>query len=349
MCTLQNLDELFIKAFISNPCPMAISEITDGKYIEVNNALLYTLGYSRDEVIGKTTQELGIFDDISQRQEAIRKMKTDGYLRNFETLIRCKSGRIINGVFNAEFITIESKVYLLTVMIDVTAQRQLTREIMRLERLNVIGQMSAGISHEVRNPMTTVKGFLQLFAKKTEYAQYEDVFQLMISELDRANSIISDFLSIAKADPLNSKYTLQNLNQVLERIKPLIDADALEKRIQILYCITDTPKIILYENEIRQLLLNLTRNGFDAMPDGGTLTIETFCKDNYVILTVQDNGKGIDKSILDKLGTPFLTTKVNGTGLGLAVCYGIAHRHNANIHVITKSTGTTFEVRFPIG
>lgn len=347
MCTLQNLDELFIKAFISNPCPMAISEIADGKYIEINDALLYTLGYTRDEVIGKTTQELGIFYDISQREEAIQKTKSCGYLRDFKTLIICKSGRIMNGLFNAEFITIQGRIYLLTVMNDVTAQRHLEQEIIRLEKLNLIGQMSAGISHEVRNPMTTVRGFLQLFMKKPEYAHNKDFFQLMISELDRANSILSDFLSISKSDPLNSKYILQDLRQLLERIKPLIEADALEKRIQLLYCMTDTPKIILNENEIRQLLLNLVRNGIDAMPAGGNLTIKTFCKNNYVVLTVQDNGNGIDKNILDKLGTPFFTTKENGTGLGLAVCYGIALRHNATIHVKTSSIGTTFEVHFP--
>ena len=102
------------------------------------------------------------------------------------------------------------------------------------------------------------------------------------------------------------------------------------------------------EYEVRQLLLNLVRNGFDAMPSGGTLIIKIFCQDNHVVLAVQDQGKGIDKPILDKLGTPFLTTKDNGTGLGLAVCYEIAHRHNATVNVDTSSSGTTFEVHFPI-
>lgn len=339
--------DLFLKSFISNPCPMAISEVADGKYIEVNNSLVQTLGYLKEEVIGKTTEELGIFVDINERKKAIHIMKTLGYLRNFETLIRCKDNTIINGVFNAEFITIQGNLFLLTVMNDITAKRQLEHEVIRLEKLHLIAQMSAGISHEVRNPMTTVRGFLQLLMKKPEYAHHIDYFELMISELDRANIIISDFLSITQSNPLNYEYVLQDLNTVLGRIKPLIQADALEKNCQLLYCLSETPQILLNAKEIHQMVLNFSRNSFDAMPSGGTLTVKTFHQNNHVILAVQDQGKGIDKAILGKLGTPFLTTKSNGTGLGLAVCYGIAHRHKAKIEVKTGSHGTTFEVHFP--
>ncbi|MCP6429119.1 ATP-binding protein, partial [Klebsiella pneumoniae] len=90
------------------------------------------------------------------------------------------------------------------------------------------------------------------------------------------------------------------------------------------YCIADTPVILINEMEIRQMVFNLVQNGFDAMPMGGTLTLKTFSQDRHVVLVVQDHGTGIDETILDKLGTPFLTTKDHGTGLGLAVCYGIA-------------------------
>lgn len=348
MSITQCLDELFLKAFTSNPCPMAISELNNGKYIEVNDALLSTLGYLREDVVGKTSQELGIFFDISSRRKAIQIMNSQGFLRNLETRIRCKNSNIINGVFNAEFITIQDKTYLLTVMNDITAKKQLDQEVLRLDKLNLIGQLSAGITHEVRNPLTTVRGFLQFLIKKPEYAHHSSYFDLMISELDRANSIISDFLSITKSTPLNSKYILQDLRTLLERIKPLIETDALEKHNQLLYYIADTPRIVINEMEIRQLMLNLVRNGFDAMPSGGTLTIKTFVQDNHVVLVVNDQGKGIDKTIFDKLGTPFLTTKDNGTGLGLAVCYEIAHRHNAKIKINTSSQGTTFEVHFPI-
>lgn len=344
----EQLDGLFLKAFMSNPCPMAISEVCSGRYISVNTALLQTLGYLKTEVIGKTTKELEIFANYTDRNKAIQILQEYRNLRNFETDIRCKNGSNIVGVFNAEYIQIKGKTFLLTVMNDVTARKQLEQEVIHLEKLNLIGELAGGISHEVRNPMTTVRGFLQFLAKKPEYAQHIEYFNLMISELDRANSIISDFLSISKSAPLNSKYILQDLQKLLSKIKPLIEAEALETHNQLVYCITETPEILVNEHELRQMILNLVQNGFQAMPSGGTLTIRTLYQDNHVVLAVQDQGKGIDNSILDKLGTPFLTTKANGTGLGLAICYGIAHRHNAAIHVDTSSSGTTFAVHFPI-
>lgn len=348
MCTAQSLNDLFIKAFKSNPCSMAISEITEGKYIEVNDALLHTLGFSKDEVIGKTTTDLDIFVDITKRQEAIQIMRKKGYLRDFETRVRGKNNQIINGSFNAEFITIDGKTYLLTVMNDITAKKQLEQEVLHVEKLNLIGQLSAGISHEVRNPMTTVRGCLQLLMKKPEYSQHREYFQLMINELDKANLILSDFLLIMKSDPFYSKYSLKCLNEIINSIQPLIEANSLENHHQILYNITDTPKIMINEKEICQMIFNFVLNGFDAMPSGGILSIKTFRQDNQVVLAIQDHGSGIDKTVLSKLGTPFLTTKDKGTGLGLAVCYGIAHRHKAKIKVSTGSQGTTFQVYFPI-
>lgn len=344
----EEMDGLFIKAFMFNPCPMAISEVCSGRYISVNDALVQTLGYPRTKVIGKTSQALGVFANHNDRNNAIQIMQDYGYLKNFETAIRCKNGSIIVGVFNAEYIQIKGKTFLLTVMSDVTARKQLEQEVIRLEKLNLIGELAGSISHEVRNPMTTVRGFLQVLAKKPEYLYHKEYFELMISELDRANSIISDFLAITKSDPANTRYVLQDLKVIIDELKPLIEADALERRNQLVYSITETPEIIINKKEIRQMVLNLVRNGFDAMPSSGNLTVKTFRKNNYVVLAVQDQGKGIDKSILDKLGTPFFTTKDNGTGLGLAVCYGIARRHNAKINIDTNSSGTTFLVQFPI-
>lgn len=346
MRSKESLDELFKKSFMFNPCPMAISDIDDGKYVAVNDALLYTLGYDKEDVIGKTSLELGIMDS-GDRKKAIQLIKSLGRLRDFEILIRCKNNKPIHGVFNAEFITIQGQPYLLSVMTDITVKRQLEQDFIYLEKLNLISQMSAGISHEIRNPMTTVRGFLQFFMQKPAYAYHRNYFELMISELDRVNAIISDFLSITTSDPLNSAYTLQDLQELLEQLRPVIEANALEKRNRMLYCLANTPKIMINEKEIQQMILNLVRNGFDAMPVGGTLIIKTFLLENHVVLAIQDQGKGIDKMILQKLGTPFLTTKDYGTGLGLAVCYGIAHRHKAKINVATSPQGTTFEVHFP--
>ena len=233
-----------------------------------------------------------------------------------------------------------------TIITDLTERKMYERELARLDRLNLVGEMAAGIGHEVRNPMTTVRGFLQLYRSKEVFSQYKDNFDLMIDELDRANAIITDFLSLAKNKMLTLK--VQNLNTILENMSPLIQSDAIMSDKNITMQLEKIPQLPLDDKEIRQLILNLVRNGLEAMSPGGNLTIRTFTDGKGVELSVQDPGKGIEPDVIDKIGTPFFTTKDGGTGLGLAVCYSIAARHNAVITVDTSPMGTTFSVRFKV-
>jgi two-component system, sporulation sensor kinase E len=168
----------------------------------------------------------------------------------------------------------------------------------------------------------------------------------MIEELDRANTIISDFLSLAKNKIVELKS--HNLNDVVSVLLPMLQSEAYRTGNDLEIDMGDVPDIGLDEKEIRQLLLNLARNGFDAMAPGGRLTIRTCVDKDKVMLAVSDTGGGIPKSVLAKLGTPFLTTKENGTGLGLPVCYRIAERHRAKIDVQTSPAGTTFHVYFRV-
>jgi signal transduction histidine kinase len=217
-------------------------------------------------------------------------------------------------------------------------------QIARLDRLNLIGEMAASIAHEVRNPLTTVRGFLQLFQRKEEYAHHVEYLNIMIEELDRANCIIAEFLSLAKNRVINLKPC--NLHQILNSIYPLIYASATPENKTILLDLNDVPDIIADENEIRQLILNLTRNAREAISKNGKIVISTHLDGGSVVLAVKDTGEGIAPEIYDRLGTPFLTTKENGVGLGLAICYQIAERHNAIIDAETSSVGTTFSIRF---
>lgn len=253
------------------------------------------------------------------------------------------SGRSIHN-FYYPFVDIDGSLLILALGIDVTEQKHLNVEIARLDRLNLVGEMAAGIGHEIRNPMTTVRGFLQMLGEKDGCAGYKEYFDLMIEELDRANSIITEFLSLAKNKAVEIK--AQDLNRIVRVILPLISADALVTDHNIEVELGDIPMVLLDEKEIRQLILNLVRNGFEAMPRGGTLTIKTFSESGEAVLAVTDHGRGIEPDVLEKIGTPFFTTKENGTGLGLAVCYSIAARHKASITVDTGPTGTTFYVRF---
>lgn len=220
------------------------------------------------------------------------------------------------------------------------------KEMARLDRLNLVGEMAASIGHEIRNPMTSVRGFLELFNTKPTFAEYREIFDLMISEMDRANFIITEYLSLAKDKSVDLKP--MNLNAVLNAIFPLLQADSFEQDKHLYLETQDIPDLLLDGKEIRQLIYNLARNGLEAMKSGGKLTIKTYLEGEEAVLSVQDEGKGIDPEILEKLGTPFLTTKENGTGLGLPVCYSIAKRHGAKIDIESGGAGTTIKVLFKI-
>jgi PAS domain S-box-containing protein len=223
-------------------------------------------------------------------------------------------------------------------------KNKMEKEMARLDKLSLVGAVAAGIGHEVRNPMTTVRGFLQLLGCKEECSKYNDYFSLMIEELDRANSIITEFLSLAKDRVVELE--MQSLKEIVENIFPLIQADGLISDKYIHLKLDEVAEIPLDRKEIHQLILNLVLNGSQAMSPGGTMKIRTFMDKEEIVLSVKDDGPGIDQEVLGKIGTPFFTTKENGTGLGLAVCYSIAARHNAKIDIETGSTGTTFFVRF---
>ena len=192
--------------------------------------------------------------------------------------------------------------------------------------------------------MTTVRGYLQLLGSKKEFSKYNSQFALMIDELDRANAIITEFLSLAKDRVVDLK--VQSLKEIVQNIFPLIQADGVISDKYIHLELDEVEEIPLDKKEIHQLILNLVLNGSQAMSPGGTMKIGTFMDNEEIVLSVQDDGPGIVPEVLGKIGTPFFTTKENGTGLGLAVCYSIAARHNAKIDIETGSTGTTFFVRF---
>lgn len=234
--------------------------------------------------------------------------------------------------------------YVQIVIRDMTARKEMERQFSRLEALNLVGEMAASIGHEIRNPMTSVRGFLQLLGGKEEFARHKGYFDLMIEELDRANGIISDYLSLARNKVIEKR--MHDINDVLDKIKPMIEADALENGMHVEYRQNDVDELYLDEKEMRQLILNLVRNGLQTMDPGGRLNITTCMEQGDVMLAIRDQGSGIAGEVLDKIGTPFVTTKNNGTGLGLAVCYSIAHKHNAVIGFTTGSSGTTFRVRF---
>ena len=252
-----------------------------------------------------------------------------------------EKGEIVGAVSVSEDITD----YMLEQRILRNAQEQLRIELEKMDRLNHVAQLAAGISHEVRNPLTTIKGFLQVMRSKDRYAVDEPVIAMMLEELDRANEIISEFLSLTRAH--KKELREDNILNVTDSLFPLLENDAFIAKKKLILKRNKISNAMLDSKEIKQLVLNLVRNAIEATKVGGHVYVETFETKDCVGLSVIDEGPGIPKEVIEKLGTPFITTKTNGTGVGLAICYDIAKRHNAKIDVKTSRNGTMFSIEFP--
>lgn len=230
---------------------------------------------------------------------------------------------------------------------DITELSLLRSEVGRMERLSLIGQMAASITHEIRNPMAVIRGFVQLMRERSPDNQ-QAYFRIVMDELDRANTIISDFLSLAQ----NRALTMEegSLHDIIREMVPLLNADANMRGQTIDVELCDyIPFIPLNEKEIKQLLLNLARNGMEAMNEKGRLYIHTtyIADKEEIILRIQDQGTGISEEQKKRIFDPFFSTKTQGTGLGLPLCVSIAERHNGRINVESEQgVGTTFIVSF---
>ncbi len=336
-------EEHFATAFRASPNPLAIIAVKDRRYLDVNEAWTRTLGYPRHSVVGRTVDELNVWLKPTP-QELIEMIKQDGRIRNQELRVRTQNGEERIWLCSAEYVHFNGERCLMCASIDITEKRRWERQMARYDRLDLVGRMAASVAHEVRNPMSSARGFVQILQEKQECAGYKDQFQLVIEELDRANSIISEFLSLARDRVIN--LTKLSINNAVRVLLPLIEADAMKENKTVIARLTPVPELLLDERELRQLILNLARNGLEAMGAGGTLTIETYQDGDDVVLAVRDEGHGITPEVLEELGTPFFTTKQNGTGLGLAVCHSIAAKHNAVITVQTGPQGTVFYTRF---
>jgi two-component system, sporulation sensor kinase E len=336
--TLQTTQERFHKIFQFSPNLKAIRSLHNGLYINVNQSWSELTGYDLEEINSLKGLEI-----ISTDNDVPLDLKGD--LSNIKIKYVTKNKETRIGLLSTEKIVINDELCILSVITDITERTKLEKEISRLDNLNLVGEMAAGIAHEIRNPMTTVIGFLQIAKTDIGTPISEEYLNLMLSELRRANGIITEFLTLAKDKVSNKR--LENLNSIIKLIFPLLQAEALMGNKEVQMVLGDIPNLSVDEKEMRQMILNLGLNGLEAMSHGGTLMIKTFLNEvDQIVLQIKDEGSGIKKEVLEKMGTPFFTTKENGTGLGMAICYSIASRNDAEISVETSNKGTSFFICF---
>lgn len=341
---LRQSEDKFAKSFHGLPIMMFIATIDEGRFIDVNQAFCSTVGYEREDIIGKTSLELKFFNR-ERRRDYVKCIEKHGKVQNIEGGLLTRTGASLKCLYWGQSIKVNDVDCHITGIIDITEKTRLETAIARLDRLNLIGEMAASIGHEIRNPLTAIRGFLQMIRGKDEYHDDRVYFDLMIEELDRANAIISEYLGMAK----DKRIDLQprSLDSIIRSLHPILQSDANCSDMNILLDLGNPPPAPLDTSEVRQLILNMSRNALEAMSPGGTLTIGTKSEAGQTVLFIKDEGHGLPPDVQQKLGIPFTTTKENGTGLGLAVCFSIAARHQASIDFKTDTEGTTFFIRFP--
>jgi two-component system, sporulation sensor kinase C len=214
------------------------------------------------------------------------------------------------------------------------------------QKLSVAGQLAAGIAHEVRNPLTSINGFLQLLRDDAN-DKAKEYLEIVFSEIKRIELVLSELLILAK--PQSVTYKRINIIHTLDHVAKLLNTNAILYNIEIQTAFKQGELYIRGdENQLKQVFINLLKNAIEAMPHGGNIMIQAEMKENNKVeLTFKDEGVGMKKQTLDKLGEPFFTTKTKGTGLGLTICLRILRDHSADIRVQSEQgQGTTFSIAF---
>ncbi len=234
---------------------------------------------------------------------------------------------------------------------DITTANIAKEKLLQQEKLVVLGQMAAGIVHEIRNPLTTIQGFTQLIQAKTAEQPTREFAQIIQGSVGDVNRVVTDFLSFAKPCPCNLKPV--SLTMLINSLQLMLETHSFIQGVDIAFITSPGEKTVMAdESQIKQVVLNIVKNAIEAMSGSATpkLQITTGMRSltNEMYIKITDNGKGMTSEEKIRLGTPFFTTKDTGTGLGLSICYQIIREHGGRIEVdTTPGKGTTFSILLP--
>jgi two-component system, sporulation sensor kinase E len=344
---LEESEQRYKSLYENNPDAICTFDL-NGHFISVNPATERITGYPADELLNQSImQVIQTSDDMNNWKEHFRK-SLQGETQSYEISLIHKNGYpVILEVINVPIIINEEIAGVYTISKDITEEKRAEELLIKSEKLSIVGQLAAGVAHEIRNPLTSLKGFVQLLSGRI--TQYDHFFDIMLSELDRINFIVSEFLVIAKPQVVH--FQPKNPGEILLQTIALLNSQALMNNVEIAYKLSnDLPLIRCDENQIKQVFINVLNNSIDAMPDGGAIIVKSEIKDNGdLTLTFIDHGVGISEDRIPRLGEPFYTTKEKGTGLGLMVSYKIIENHQGSMSIRSKlDQGTTVEITLPV-
>ena len=341
-----------IKAFSDNVVenvPIGLLALDhEGKIAAFNRGAENILQLSARQAIGQASDRIipaGLLDEINHAKNQSEVIEKE---------IECKlsTGKIVPLEIGASRLEDEDGVFLGNVLLfkDLTEVQALRKEVARSQRLASVGRLAAGVAHEIRNPLSSIKGFATYFKQRyPDRPQDQQTADIMIQEVDRLNRVVGQLLEFARPVPVKPKTV--SLQVLLDDSIKLVSDRAAEKGISIrIQNSALTDEVQIDPDRLNQVLLNLYLNAIDSMESGGDLKVEISSdgKDRNVVIKVSDTGKGINRENLGKIFEPYFTTKSSGTGLGLAIAHNIIEAMGGKITVESeKEAGTIFTVALP--
>jgi two-component system, sporulation sensor kinase A len=335
----------FSTAFRSSPDAIAISTLNDGCYIEINDSCLRMLGYRREEMLGRSTLELGVWANPADRIAIAQQLQQQGTVSNLEIWFRRKSGEIFPTLFSAEAIYLEDEPCLLAVAADITLLKQAEKA---LARLAEIGELAATIVHEVRNPLTTILMGLNAFKKLQLTDRFQEYLNLSLDEADRLQRLLSQILLYSKPQTLDRSQI--ELNSLIGETLNTLQNTPVASDKQLQFVANTVPISVLADKDkLKQVLINLVTNACEAINPGDLVRIKIEASETYrVCIQIHNGGTPIPADILPQLTKPFFTTKASGTGLGLAIVKRIVEAHDGELRIESgEEIGSIVTVQLP--
>lgn len=313
-----------------------------GEVLYVTKSVSHILGYSKNEILGKKWTHIFPKCYVTFLHQFLNDRSTKRNM--FTCTINDKNENKMYFEYLIEKIIVNETEYCVTKLNDITKIREAEQFFTKSEKMSVAGQLAAGIAHEIRNPLTSIKGFLQLL--QAGVSRKEEYYKIMIDEVEKLEMITSELLYISK--PLTQHPSIESVQEMINEVTILLKSQAKLKNIEFELNIPSTYHVYCDKSQIKQVLINLIKNAIESFETSGKIIIKTTENNGKVYIDIIDEGKGISEEIIHKIGQPFFTTKKNGTGLGLLISKQLLERHKGEL-IITKNedVGSTFTIVLP--
>jgi len=319
----------------------------EGRLVYVNQQVEHIFGVKPGQMLGKP---LASYIAVSDQEQLKKQFQLLSDVKHTTRLSVTAIGARQSNLYlemQASGAFYEGQPAISGTLLDVTESKLSEQRMIRSEKLSVVGQLAAGVAHEIRNPLTALKGFTQLLHKSAGGNQR--YYEMMLTELERINYIVGEFMVLSRPGQL-SQLVPCSLGRMLEDIVPIMESQAILTNVMIQTNEQpNVPDVLCDVNQIKQVLVNLMKNAIEAMPEGGALRIRIQVDEaKDVRIEIADEGVGIPQQVIERLGEPFYTTKESGTGLGLTVCFKIIQAHGGVLSLRSKpGCGTVAEIRLP--